>query len=356
MKYRKLGNTGMNVSALSFGASSLGSVFRHTDDSESIRTVHAALDSGINYIDVAPYYGLTKAESVLGEAIRQADRDSFYLSTKAGRYGAHEFDFSAAKIFASVEESLQRLNTDYVDLLFLHDIEFAAADIILQEAIPALHRLKQQGKIRYCGISGLPLQLFEQLLPHIEVDCILSYCHYALNDNSLLELLPLLEQRAVGVVNASPLSMGLLGTRPAPDWHPASEQVKAICQQAADYCAAQGGDIAKLAVQYATANEQIPTTLVSTANPQNIINNAVWADEPMDQQLLAEVLDILKPIAKLTWQSGRPEYNERLNNAPQVKTAEKSVGKLNDVFHKKSDERVNQSADTQAATGEGAKP
>lgn len=309
MKYRKLGNTGLEVSTLSFGASSLGSVFHETDDNESVRTVHAAVDAGINYIDVSPYYGLTKAEAVLGKAVQQLPRDKFLLSSKAGRYGADTFDFSGARIFSSVEESLSRLHTDYLDILFLHDIEFVPAQIILEEAVPALNRLKEQGKIRFSGISGLPLQLFETLLPQIEVDTILSYCHYSLNDTSLLNLLPLLNQRGVGLVNASPLSMGLLSTRETADWHPASSKLKLACRKAAEYCAAQGADIAQLAIQYSTAHENIPTTLVSTASPVNMIKNAAWTDEPLDHALLKEVLEILKPVHNESWVSGRPEYN-----------------------------------------------
>ncbi|WP_017815765.1 aldo/keto reductase [Paenibacillus shenyangensis] len=309
MKTRKLGSTGLEVSALSFGASSLGSVFRETEDQESIRTVHSAIDAGINYIDVSPYYGLTKAETVLGQAIRELPRGKFLLSSKAGRYGESEFDFTAERIMRSVEESLKRLHTDYLDVLFLHDIEFVPADVIVEEAVPAMNMLKKQGKIRFSGISGLPLALFEQMLPQIEVDAILSYCHYSLNDDSLLGLLPLLEDRGVGVVNASPLSMGLLGTRDVADWHPAGEDLRAACRRAAEHCAARGGDIAKLAIQYSTRNEEIPTTLVSTATPANIVKNAAWVDEPLDEELLLEVLDILKPVHNKSWTSGRPEYN-----------------------------------------------
>lgn len=310
MKYRKLGNTRLDVSVLSFGASSLGSVFRETDDSESIRTVHAAIDAGINYIDVSPYYGLTKAETVLGKAIQQLPRDKFLLSSKAGRYGESTFDFTSARIFNSVEESLNRLHTDYLDILFLHDIEFVPAQIILEEAVPAIHELKKQGKIRFFGISGLPLQLFEKLLPQLDADAILSYCHYSLNDTSLLGLLPLLKEKGIGLVNASPLSMGLLSTREPADWHPAGSYLKAMCKKATEYCASNGADIAKLAVQYSTINEQIPTTLVSTANPDNIAKNAAWIDEKLDTALLQEVLEILKPINNETWVSGLPEYNE----------------------------------------------
>lgn len=311
MKYRKLGKTGLDVSILSFGASSLGSVFRETNEEESIRTVHTAVDLGINLIDVSPYYGLTKAETVLGKAIAQMDRDRFILTTKAGRYGADEFDFSKARILRSVDESLQRLQTDYIDILYLHDIESAPFSDVLEGAFPALDELKQSGKIRYFGVSGLPMSVFELALAHKELDSVLSYCHYALNDTSLLDVVPLLEQHGVGLVNASPLAMGLLSTRPAADWHPASAEIQRLCKQAAEHCAKKGTDIAKLAMQYATANERIPTTLVSTANPDNIRKNIQWTDEHMDIELLQEVLAILEPIHNRSWISGRPEYNEK---------------------------------------------
>ncbi|MGO4180339.1 aldo/keto reductase [Paenibacillus sp. TAF43_2] len=313
MKYRKLGKTGLEVSALSFGASSLGSVFRETDEAESIRTVHTAVDMGINLIDVSPYYGLTKAETVLGKAITEIARDRFILTTKAGRYGADEFDFSEQRIIRSVDESLARLQTDYIDILFLHDIEFVPFEQVAEGAFLALDKLKQQGKIRYSGVSGLPLAVFEKSLAYTELDAVLSYCHYSLNDTSLLELLPLLEQKQVGLVSASPLSMGLLGNRAVASWHPAGEQIRALCAKAAEYCAAKGEDIAKLAVQFATANERIPTTLVSTANPANIRKNIEWTDEPINEQLLREVLAILEPIHNLSWKSGREEYNTRID-------------------------------------------
>ncbi|WP_284646114.1 aldo/keto reductase [Paenibacillus silviterrae] len=311
MNYRKLGKTGLEVSALSFGASSLGSVFRDTDERESIRTVHTALDLGINLLDVSPYYGLTKAETVLGKAISQVVRDRFILTTKAGRYGADVFDFSAQRLTDSVEESLRRLRTDCIDILFLHDLEFVPFEQA-EGAFTALRHLKEAGKIRYYGVSGLPLSLFEKAIGYTELDAILSYCHYSLNDTSLLELLPLLESRNIGLINASPLSMGLLSTRPVPNWHPAGEEIRAVCKQAAVFCAEQGADLTKLAIQFSVSDERIPTTLVSTANPENITKNIEWANEPMDQALLEEVLAILEPIRNKTWPSGQPEYNETI--------------------------------------------
>lgn len=312
MKYRPLGKTGLEVSVLSLGASSLGSVFREINEEEGIRTVHEALDRGINYIDVSPYYGLTKAETVLGKAIKDIPRDRYYLSTKAGRYGEHDFDFSYDRIIRSIDESLARLNIDYVDMLFLHDIEFGDMDQVLNEGIPALYELKKQGKTRFVGVSGLPLKIFKTVLAKHDLDVILSYCHYSLNDHSLLELVPLLKEKGVGLVNASPLSMGLLGGKQPPAWHPASDEIKRVCGEAAEYCKRNGLNLAKLAIQFSVGNEDIPTTLVSTASPQNIIDNIAYAEEPVDEAALKAVLDILQPIMNRSWVSGRPEHNDEV--------------------------------------------
>ncbi|HLU22808.1 MAG TPA: aldo/keto reductase [Bacillaceae bacterium] len=309
MKYRQLGNTGLEVSTLSYGASSLGSVFRDINEAEGIKTVHTAIDHGINLIDVSPYYGLTKAETVLGKALKEIPRDKYILSTKAGRYGENQFDFSKQRIFASIDESLSRLGTDYVDILLLHDIEFGSYTQVLEEGIPALQQLKQEGKIRFFGVSGLPLTVFEKTLQEVDLDVILSYCHYSLNDTSLLSLIPLLHKRQIGLMNASPLSMGLLSTRPVPDWHPADDEIRSVCKKAAAFCAENGMNISKLAIQFAVQNELIPTTLVSTASVENIRNNIAWAEEPIDENLLKEVLKILQPIHNKTWPSGNSDWS-----------------------------------------------
>ncbi|WP_099362570.1 aldo/keto reductase [Fredinandcohnia onubensis] len=310
MKYRKLGNTGMSVSSLSFGASSLGSVYREVSESEGINTVRTAVEHGINYIDVSPYYGLTKAETVLGKAIQELNRDDIILSSKAGRYGSEEFDFSYGRIIKSVEESLQRLHTDYLDILFLHDIEFGNYTQILEESIPALQDLKKEGKIRFYGVSALPLPTFTKILDDVSLDVILSYCHYSLNDTSLLDLVPMLKKKGVGLVNASPLSMGLLHDGPIAEWHPADKEIIKVCKETAVYCKEQGVDLAKLAIQFSTSNNNISTTLVSTASVKNIIKNINWLKEPINLKLLEEVRNRLSPIHNRTWPSGNKEYHQ----------------------------------------------
>ena len=307
MQYRTLGKTGLRVSILGYGASPLGSVFRDIDESEGIRAVHTAIDLGINFIDVSPYYGLTKAESVLGKALRTIPRDRYYLATKVGRYGVEVFDFSAKRVTGSIDESLKRLGVDYVDLIQCHDIEFGSLQQVVDETIPALERMREQGKVRFIGITGLPLKIFPYVLDRVAVDTILSYCHYGLNDTTLADLVPYLQQKDVGVISASPLGMGLLTRQGAADWHPASGEVKLVCAKAVAYCNSRGVDIAKLAVQFALANQDIHTTLVGTANPDNLRKNVEWIEQPIDHQLLEEVFGILKPIQQQTWPSGRPE-------------------------------------------------
>jgi len=309
MDYRELGQTGLKVSALSFGASSLGSMFHSNDEAAGIRTVHAALDLGINFIDVSPFYGLTKAETVLGRALRGVPRDRYLLATKAGRYGNTEFDFSAGRVTQSVDESLARLGVEYLDLIQVHDIEYGSLDQVVQETLPALRRVQETGKVRLVGITGFPLAIFRYMLERAEVDTILSYSHFTLQDTTLMDLVPMLQRRRIGVINASPLGQGLLTQQGTPSWHPAPAETKAVCARAAAFCRSEGFDIAQLAIQFSVAQPEIATTLVSTGNPDNITKNVRWLDAPIDQDLLAQVQKILAPVFNRTWPSGRPENN-----------------------------------------------
>jgi aryl-alcohol dehydrogenase-like predicted oxidoreductase len=310
MEYRPLGKTGLKVSALSFGASSLGGVFHSVVREDCIKTVHTALDLGVNFIDVSPYYGLTKAETMLGYALAGIPRDRYILATKVGRYGESQFDFSARRVCASVDESLARLGCGHIDLIQCHDIEFVRLDQIIQETLPALEKLRQSGKVRFVGITGLPLKIFTQVLKSAPIDTILSYCRYTLFDTSLLRIVPELEKKGVGIMSAAPISMGLLSRRPAPSWHPAPPAIREACARAAAFCQSRGVDIAKLAIQFAVAEKRIATTIVGTANPENFRNNARWVAEPLDQTLLQQVQDLLKPIHNHTWPSGLPENND----------------------------------------------
>jgi len=309
LQYRTLGKTALRVSVLSFGASSLGGVFKPVEESVAIRTVHTALDLGINFIDVSPFYGYTKAEEVLGKALRGIPRERYYLATKVGRYGDAEFDFSAERSAKSLEQSLRRLGVDYVDLVQSHDNEYGDLTQVIEETLPALRGLQKQGKARFVGVTGYPLKIFRTILSRTEADTILSYNHYSLNDTTLASLLPSLQQKQVGIINASPVSQGLLTNQALPSWHPAPEDVRMACAAAAAYCRAQGTDIAKLAMQFSLSNPEIHTTLVGTANPANLEKNVRWIEEPIDQHLLEQVQERLAGIKDRGWTLGRAENN-----------------------------------------------
>lgn len=315
MNRRLLGRTGLNVPVLSFGASSLGGVFRATDDTEAIRTVHVALDLGMDFIDVSPYYGATRAETVLGRALKGISRSRYVLATKIGQYGNNEFDFSAARVVRSLDESCARLGVDHIDLLQCHDIEFADLDQIVNETLPALLKLREAGRIGHIGITGLPLNIFPAVIDRVApgvVETVLSFCRYELNDTALDTLVPYFKTAGIGIINASPTGMGLLTERGVPSWHPAPPAMVAGARRAVDYCKSVGADIVKLAVQFCVAHPGIATTLVGSANPDNIRKNVAYIEEPLDFELMAKVLELLQPIHNHNFTRGRPENRDPL--------------------------------------------
>jgi aryl-alcohol dehydrogenase-like predicted oxidoreductase len=310
MQFRPLGRTGLRLSWLSFGASSLGAEFRPVDLNEAMRSVRVALDLGMNFIDTSPFYGRGMSECLLGVALRGVPRDSYYLGTKLGRYDRAHFDFSARRVVESVDVSLHRLGVEYLDVMLCHDIEFVDMRQIVDETLPALRKIQQQGKVRFVGVSGYPMKLFRYVLDHADLDVVLSYNHYTLQNTMLADLVPYLKQKGVGVMNAAPFSARLLTNQPLPPWHKATPLVRDTCRRAAEHCAARGVAIAQLAVQFSVANEDMATCVVGSANPENVRKWVEWADAPLDRKLLGEVLDILRPIHNWFYIEGRPENND----------------------------------------------
>jgi len=310
MKFRTLGRTGLQLSWLSFGASSLGQEFRQVDLSEAIRSVHAALDLGMNFIDTSPFYGRGMSECLLGVALRGVPRDRYLLGSKLGRYDRAHFDFSAKRVVESVDVSLARMGVEYLDIMLCHDIEFVEMSQIVEETLPALREVQKQGKVRFVGVSGYPMNLFRYILDRSELDVILSYNHYTLQNTMLADLVPYLKSKQVGIMNAAPFSARLLTNSTLPPWHKSTPEVRATCRRAAEHCAARGVDIAQLALQFSIADENMATCIVGSANPENVRKWVEWADQPIDQGLLEEVKEILRPIHNWFYIEGRPENND----------------------------------------------
>ena len=310
MNTRPLGNTGLNLPILSFGASSLGQEFRPVAPDQALDSVKVALDLGINLFDTSPFYGRGMSEVLLGIALREVPRDSYQLCSKLGRYSLEHFDFSAKRVEESVHVSLHRLGTDHLDILLLHDVEFVKLPQIWEETLPAVMKLKQQGKIRAVGFSCYPMKTFHTVLDHADVDCILSYNQYTLQNTRLAdELIPRLKEKNIGVMNAGPFSARLLTNAPLPAWLKEPEEVKAAARAAAALCDSQGVDIAQLALQFCLANEDIATTVSGSANPDNVRKWAEWMNKPLDPALLAEVQAIFAPVRNLGHLEGLPENN-----------------------------------------------
>lgn len=310
MKFNQLGKTGLNVSRLSFGASALGGVYGHVDEAEGIRAVHTALDLGINYFDVAPAYGGTVAETVLGKALKGISRERYYLSTKVGKYtqpngyGKDLLDYSRARIRASLDESARRLGTDYFELIHLHDFEYQNrrhTEWALNEGLAALLELKQEGRIGNVSFGIYPLDLWQRIFSTLPADAGLVHNHYTLSDTRALELHPMARLKGIGIINGSPFGSGLLSGREAPVWHPAGETERQLFREAAALCEQRGTPIAKLALQFSSQNLDLPTTLFSSARPESVQRNVQWHEEPFDPGLLAAVQHLLTPVMNKQW-------------------------------------------------------
>jgi len=307
---RSLGRTGLQVPILSFGASSLGQEFRSVTLDEALGSVKAALECGLNLIDTSPFYGRGMSEVLLGVALKSIPRDDYLLCTKLGRYSLEHFDFSAKRVAESVDVSLHRLGTDHLDIILCHDIEFVPMQQIVDETLPALRKARDQGKVRFIGFSGYPQKIFRFICDQADVDCVLNYNQYTLQNTRFAdETIPYLKAGGIGVMNAGPFSARLLTDAPLPHWLKEPEAVKAAAREAADLCRAHGSSIAKVALQFSLANRDIATTVAGSANPANVREWARWAAEPLDEELVRDVQAVFAPVKNIGHVEGLPENN-----------------------------------------------
>jgi L-galactose dehydrogenase len=309
METRPLGKTGLRLPVLGLGTAPLGQEYGRFDIDEALRAVHTALDLGITFLDTSPYYGRGLSEVLLGMALRGIQRDRYLLCTKLGRYDVGHFDFSARRVVESVDVSLHRLGVSHLDICLCHDIEFVDMAQIVEETLPALRKVQAQGKVRFVGVSGYPLRIFRSILDRAELDVVLSYGQYTLQNRRLLELVPYLQKKGVGIINASPFAARLLSSDPLPPWHKASPLVKEACRRAAEHCRSRGSDIAKLALQFAARNPAFACCLAGSVSSDYLRQWVMWLEEPIDAGLLAEVEQILGPALNAGYAEGRPENN-----------------------------------------------
>jgi L-galactose dehydrogenase len=300
MEFRTLGNTGLKVSRLGFGAAPLGNEYGGISNCEVEQAIHLAIDSGINFFDTAPYYGRTLSETRLGEALK-GRRHEVVLATKCARYDLAGFDFSADRVTRSVDESLKRLQTDYLDIFHIHDVEFGDKRQIIDETMPAMRRIQASGKARFIGITGLSLRMLREISAEAPVDCMLTYCRYNLLNTDAATMDP------IGLINASPLHMGLLTPAGPPAWHPAMPIVRETARKIVDFCQERGVSVTDLALQFTLSNSNIATTFTGISTSDEVRRNLKAIEGTPDPEILREIEVIAQPARGRIWRAGRPE-------------------------------------------------
>jgi len=311
MEYRELGRTGLTVSVVGYGTAPLGDMFGTSDEDAALQSAHRALDAGVNFFDSSPSYGKGLAEERLGKVLR-GRRHEIIVGTKAGKYGPDEFDFSADRIRRGVEESLRRLGTDYVDILQLHDVEFVDLEGQIGEGYAELVRLREAGMCRLIGMTGYPTAMTRRVMSEYDLDVTLSYAHCTLLDACLTDdVLPLAQEREVGVINAAAVALGLL-TQAGPPPHIAQvvgEEICTVARRIVEVCQRHGADVSLLANQYSIQRSGCATTLIGTTKQRHLDSAMAAAEEPIDEDLLADVLAAVGPDRGRHWISGLPQNN-----------------------------------------------
>jgi D-threo-aldose 1-dehydrogenase len=279
---------GVGLTRLGFGAAPIGNLYSAVDERQALSAVQAAWDRGIRYFDTAPYYGYGLSEERLGRALAGIARSSFVLSSKVGRRvyddsAGHraadgfavsdrraEFDYSRAGIHRSVEESLQRLGTDYIDILLLHDVgvlthgsrHAAVFRQALDESLPALAQLKAEGVCRAIGIGVNEQAVCLELMPRFPLDCIMLAGRYTLIEQSGgIAVLDEALRRSVGMLVAGPYNSGLLSGALGPgetyNYLPVEPAIRLRAEHLYAICAAAGVDVGAAALQFPLAHPAV---------------------------------------------------------------------------------------------------
>jgi len=230
--------------------------------------VQKTLEFGVRAFDTSPYYG--PSEEILGDALdtdfvkKNFPRDEYFLITKCGRVAGDEFDYSKEWVYQSIQNSLRRLRSSYLDLVYCHDVEFVSEDEVM-EAIRELRRIRdEEGTIKYVGISGYPLPVLCSIARRVlretgePLDAVMSYANFTLQNQLLASTgIKQLQDAKVDVVpNASPLAMGLLRREGVPvgamgNWHPSSNGLRNAVKRASDFCDRHDERLEVIAIRYA---------------------------------------------------------------------------------------------------------
>ena len=305
---------------LGYGAASVGNLYRAVDDEQAAELLDAAWDAGIRYFDTAPHYGLGLSERRLGAMLRTRPRDELTVSTKVGRLlvpqpdGADRrdddlfevpaayrrvWDFSAAGIRRSLEESLERLGLDHVDILYLHDPEVPGGDVdaAVDDGVAALAELREEGLVGRIGVGTASLNVIDRAVRTDAIDLVMLAGQYTLLDAPARDhLAPLCLERGVGIVNAAVYASGLLGSpRPREDSHYRYGQVPvdklARARALASTCEEHGVALPAAALQYGLRDPAVRSVVVGAGDPEQIRQNAARMTAEIPESLWRALAD-----------------------------------------------------------------
>ncbi|WP_106815229.1 aldo/keto reductase [Microbacterium timonense] len=290
------------LTRLGYGAANVGNLFRELSDEQAWAILDAAWESGIRYFDTAPHYGLGLSERRLGAFLRTKPRDEFVLSTKAGRLlrpnpdddggldlasdfhvrttVRREWDFSEAGIRASLDESLERLGLDRVDILYLHDPERHDLELALQEAFPALERLRAEGTVDAIGIGSMTASALAAAVERADLDLVMIAGRYTLLEQPAAEaVLPACHERGTGVVAASIFNSGLLAKdEPSREdryeYGRMPEELWERLQRIVAVCRAHDVPLPAAAVQFPLRDRAVRSVVVGGSRPEQLRRNA----------------------------------------------------------------------------------
>ncbi len=280
MEVRPVGQTGLKVSLLGFGAAPLANLYRAVPESEAYDTVYAALEQGVTYFDTAPAYGAGVSETRLGVALSGVPRDQLTISTKVGRWfkpdGERVVDYSRDGVLRSLEASLSRLKMDYVDIVHIHDADHHYTEAI-EEAYPVLDDLRSQGAIRAVSAGMNQWEMLADFATVGEFDCFMLAGRYTLLEQGALGFMDLCAQKGISILAAGVYNSGILATGVKPgakyNYREAPPEIteKTLALEAA--CSRFDVPLSVAALQFPSGHPAVASLVIGCSSPSRIARN-----------------------------------------------------------------------------------
>lgn len=294
---RQVGCTGLAVSLLSLGTAPLADLYSEVPEEQAIAVIHTSLECGLNYFDTAPHYGAGLAEERLGIALTGTHRDQVVISTKVGRLltpdGERIFDFSRDGVLRSLETSLKRLNTDYVDILHIHDPD-AHYEEALNEAYPVLADLRSQGVIKAVGAGMNQWEMLDRFVHHADFDCFMLAGRYSLLEQQSLAFMDRCAEEEIGILLGGVYNSGILATGARPgakyDYRDAPADIMARVRRIEEICAQYDVPLPALSIQYPLGHPAINSLVIGTSSPKRLRDNIRALETEIPAALWTELL------------------------------------------------------------------